>query len=92
MTQLLLYRKFCYRIENFVNTDWSRHCRSLDRDQNGSITSEELQRALARLGVPVTEATAAQMVELIDTDQSSDVSYEEFRRFALLLPSSQVCS
>ncbi len=66
--------------------------RSLDRDQNGAITSEELQKALARLGVPVTEATAAQMVELVDTDQSSDISFEEFRRFALLLPSSQVPS
>ena len=71
-------------------TDCLGPCRSLDRDQNGAITSEELQRALSKLGVPITEATAAQMVELIDTDQSSDVSYEEFRHFALLLPSSQV--
>ncbi|BDA49691.1 Calcium-binding mitochondrial carrier protein SCaMC-1 [Coccomyxa sp. Obi] len=67
-----------------------RAFRSLDRDQDGAITTEELQKALAGLGVPVSEQMAAQMVELIDLDHSSDISYEEFRRFALLLPSSQV--
>lgn len=64
--------------------------RSLDKDKDGAITTNELQKALAGLGVPVDEQMAAQMVELIDIDHSSDISYEEFRRFALLLPSSQV--
>ena len=64
--------------------------RSLDRNKDGAITTNELQKALAGLGVPVDEQMAAQMVELIDLDHSSDISYEEFRRFAVLLPSSQV--
>lgn len=33
---------------------------------------------------------AAKMVEVVDIDNSSDISYEEFRRFAALLPQSQV--
>ena len=65
-------------------------CRSLDRDGSGRITISELQETLASLGVPVDEATAGRMVDLIDVDGSSDISFQEFRRFAVLLPQSQV--
>ena len=65
-------------------------CRSLDRDDSGRITISELQEALASLGVPVDEETAGRMVDLIDVDGSSDISFQEFRRFAVLLPQSQV--
>ena len=33
---------------------------------------------------------AGRMVDLIDVDGSSDISFQEFRRFAVLLPQSQV--
>ena len=65
-------------------------CRSLDRDDSGRITISELQGALASLGVPVDAAVAGRMVDLIDVDGSSDISFQEFRRFAVLLPQSQV--
>ena len=65
-------------------------CRSLDRDDSGRITVSELQDALASLGVPVDAAVASRMVDLIDVDGSSDISFQEFRRFAVLLPQSQV--
>lgn len=64
-------------------------CRSLDRDGSGRITVNELQEALASLGVPVDADIAGKMVELIDVDGSSDISFQEFRRFAVLLPQSQ---
>ena len=64
-------------------------CRSLDRDGSGRITITELQEALASLGVPVDADIAGKMVELIDVDGSSDISFQEFRRFAVLLPQSQ---
>lgn len=64
-------------------------CRSLDRDGSGRITVNELQEALGSLGVPVNADIAGKMVELIDVDGSSDISFQEFRRFAVLLPQSQ---
>ena len=70
--------------------DASYQRRSLDRDGSGRITVSELQVALAGLGVPVNAAVAGRMVDLIDVDGSSDISFQEFRRFAVLLPQSQV--
>ena len=64
--------------------------RSLDTDGSGRITVSELQDALASLGVPVDAAIAGRMVDLIDVDGSSDISFQEFRRFAVLLPQAQV--
>ncbi len=65
-------------------------CRSLDRDRSGRISQEELRAALAALGMAVDADLAARMVEVVDVDNSADISYEEFRRFAALLPQSQV--
>jgi Ca2+-binding EF-hand superfamily protein len=62
----------------------------LDRNKDGTISKEELQRALEGLGVPIDAEMAARMVRLIDKDDSADISFEEFRRFAVLLPASQV--
>lgn len=73
-----------------TKTDASYLRRSLDRDNSGRITVNELQEALASLGVPVDAAIAGRMVDLIDVDGSSDISFQEFRRFAVLLPQSQV--
>lgn len=70
--------------------DASYNGRSLDRDGSGRITVSELQVALAGLGVPVDASVAGRMVDLIDVDGSSDISFQEFRRFAVLLPQSQV--
>ena len=64
--------------------------RSLDRDGSGKITISELQESLAGLGVPIDTSTAERMVDMIDVDGSSDISFQEFRRFAILLPKSQV--
>ena len=66
------------------------NCRSLDRDGSGKITINELQESLASLGVPINASTAERMVDMIDVDGSSDISFQEFRRFAILLPKSQV--
>ena len=65
------------------------NCRSLDRDGSGKITVNELQESLAGLGVPIDASTAERMVDMIDVDGSSDISFQEFRRFAILLPRSQ---
>ena len=67
-------------------------CRSLDRDHSGRISQDELRQALSALGVPVDAELAAKMIEIIDVDHSADISYEEFRRFAALLPQSQVAA
>lgn len=64
--------------------------RSLDKDRDGVISKEELEKAIQGLGMSIGDDIAGKMVQLIDADNSSDVSFEEFRRFALMLPASQV--
>ena len=77
-------------VSAYTKTGASYLRRALDRDNSGRITVSELQEALASLGVPVDAAIAGRMVDLIDVDGSSDISFQEFRRFAVLLPQSQV--
>ena len=66
--------------------------RSIDKDSSGRISQDELQAALSKLGIPVDAELAARMIGLIDVDGSADISYNEFRRFAALLPQSQACA
>jgi hypothetical protein len=50
----------------------------LDRDGSGAVDEDELARALTALGV--TQATAALILEAVDTDADGRVSFSEFVR------------
>lgn len=40
----------------------------------------------AALGLDVSEAEAANMIELLDEDGDAHINYQEWRRFVVLLP------
>ena len=49
-----------------------------DADGSGTITHEELQIALAKLGHHATEREITQMMGEVDTDMSGGLSFDEF--------------
>ncbi|XP_074589565.1 calmodulin-like protein 3 [Curcuma longa] len=49
-----------------------------DRDGDGSITKEELQESLKKLGIQTTDEELAAMIEKIDVNGDGRVDVEEF--------------
>ena len=52
--------------------------RVIDTDKSGTITTDEMQRNLAVLGLDVDEDTSSLLVESIDRDRSGDIDVHEF--------------
>lgn len=61
--------------------------KTFDLDGNGEITGSELSKAMAAAGLPVTGRDVSRMMRILDKNESSSVNYDEFRRFACLVPS-----
>jgi len=57
--------------------------RVFDRDNNGYITLDELQRAMQMIGENVTDAQLNDMLTLADLDKDGKINYEEFARLLL---------
>ncbi|KAG5680876.1 hypothetical protein PVAND_010357 [Polypedilum vanderplanki] len=57
--------------------------RVFDRDNNGYITRDELQRAMQMIGENVTEGQLNDMLALADLDKDGRINYEEFARLLL---------
>ncbi|KAK1273144.1 Calcium-dependent protein kinase 33 [Acorus gramineus] len=51
---------------------------SMDTDQSGTITYEELKSGLSRLGSRLTESEVRQLMEGADVDKSGSIDYIEF--------------
>ena len=51
---------------------------SFDKDGNGEIDHSELKTAFQEMGKYFSDAEIQRMIELMDTDKSGTVSYEEF--------------
>lgn len=51
---------------------------SFDKDGNGEIDKNELKKAFEEMGKHFSDAELNRMMEMMDTDQSGTVSYEEF--------------
>lgn len=52
------------------------NCRVFDRDNNGFITLDELQRAMQMIGESVTDAQLSEMLALADLDKDGRINYE----------------
>lgn len=50
--------------------------RVFDRDNNGYITLDELQRAMQMIGENVTDAQLSEMLALADLDKDGRINYE----------------
>lgn len=51
-------------------------CSVFDRDNNGYITLDELQRAMQMIGENVTDAQLNEMLALADLDKDGRINYE----------------
>uniref|UniRef100_A0A3Q7JQW7 EF-hand domain-containing protein n=1 Tax=Solanum lycopersicum TaxID=4081 RepID=A0A3Q7JQW7_SOLLC len=51
---------------------------NIDTDNSGTITYEELNSGLARLGSKLTEAEVKQLMEAADVDGNGSIDYIEF--------------
>ncbi|CAD6271730.1 unnamed protein product [Miscanthus lutarioriparius] len=52
--------------------------KSMDSDNSGTITVDELRRGLAKKGTKLTEAEVQQLMEAADADGNGTIDYEEF--------------
>ncbi|KAL0393617.1 UNVERIFIED_CONTAM: Calcium-dependent protein kinase [Sesamum latifolium] len=52
--------------------------KSLDTDNNGTITHEELKAALPKLGIKFSESEVRQLIEAADVDGNGTIDYIEF--------------
>ncbi|CAO2182577.1 unnamed protein product [Urochloa humidicola] len=52
--------------------------KSMDADNSGTITVDELRRGLAKQGTKLTEAEVEQLMEAADADGNGTIDYEEF--------------
>jgi calcium-dependent protein kinase len=52
--------------------------RSLDTDNSGTITLEELRSGLPKLGTKISESEIAQLMEAADVDGNGTIDYSEF--------------
>lgn len=58
----------------------------IDADRSGTISTEELGRALKALGCSVGPSQLAQMISEVDADGSGSVSLDEFSTFFAMVP------
>lgn len=66
------------------------HFASLDKNRDGRIDLEELIRAFQDLGIPLDRQEATNLLQRMDQDGSLNISYDEWRDFLLLAPSSNI--
>ncbi|PAN27930.1 hypothetical protein PAHAL_5G119100 [Panicum hallii] len=52
--------------------------KSMDADNSGTITVDELRRGLAKQGTKLSEAEVEQLMEAADADGNGTIDYEEF--------------
>ncbi|CAH0546112.1 unnamed protein product [Brassicogethes aeneus] len=66
------------------------HFSHLDKNKDGKIDLEELVRAFSDLGIPLDRSEARNLLQRMDQDGSLNISYDEWRDFLLLAPSSNI--
>jgi Ca2+-binding EF-hand superfamily protein len=63
---------------------------SLDQDNNGLLTLDELRQARDRLSMRVTDADLQMLLRRADTDKSGTVSFTEFKELLLFMEAVHV--
>lgn len=85
----MTFNEFCAYVERKEHTLWHAF-RRLDVDGNGHLDRQEVQRAFKSLGMVAEPDDVARLMRLLDENKDDQISYSEFKRFALLLPANQV--
>ncbi|CAH1119923.1 unnamed protein product [Phaedon cochleariae] len=66
------------------------HFSHLDKNKDGKIDLDELIRAFSDLGIPLERGEATNLLQRMDQDGSLNISYDEWRDFLLLAPSTNI--
>lgn len=70
------------KVENFQNYNGLREAfRAYDKDDSGTIDSEELKLVLASFGLPVEISVVEEIIKFCDKDESGHIDYPEFANF-----------
>ncbi|XP_071947833.1 mitochondrial adenyl nucleotide antiporter SLC25A24-like [Antedon mediterranea] len=64
--------------------------RSLDRNQDGHIDSEEIYTSMRHLGVKITKQDADRLLKSMDKDGTLKVDWNEWRNYLLFHPSADL--
>ncbi|XP_077300894.1 short Calcium-binding Mitochondrial Carrier [Arctopsyche grandis] len=62
----------------------------LDKNKDGKVDLEELITAFAELGVAMDRSEATNLLKRMDQDGSLNISYDEWRDYLLLAPSTDI--
>ncbi|KAK9795508.1 hypothetical protein WJX73_001295 [Symbiochloris irregularis] len=62
----------------------------MDKDKSGTISETELLEVLKHAGVPATTADAQHMVQMLDSRNQGEVTFQDFCRYITMLPDAQV--
>eukprot|EP01026_Neomeris_dumetosa_P000962 TRINITY_DN10233_c0_g1_i3.p1 TRINITY_DN10233_c0_g1~~TRINITY_DN10233_c0_g1_i3.p1 ORF type:complete len:177 (-),score=30.50 TRINITY_DN10233_c0_g1_i3:17-547(-) len=62
----------------------------LDADGSGEITEDEILTFFKQTGISASLDDAKRMIDILDIDKNKKIEYNEFSRFLLLLPSTQL--
>ncbi|KAI5701755.1 hypothetical protein M8J75_013019 [Diaphorina citri] len=62
----------------------------LDKNQDGKIDLQELQKAFQELGIDIDENEAKKLLKRMDKDGSLEISFNEWRDFLLYCPFSDI--
>lgn len=65
---------------------------TLDPDNSGYLTESGLLVALRSLGFSAQQEDALKMIQLLDRNKDRKITYQEFVRFACLLPETQLAN
>lgn len=66
------------------------HFSNLDKNRDGKIDLAELIKAFSDLGIPLERGEARNLLQRMDQDGSLNISYDEWRDFLLLAPSTNI--
>ena len=64
----------------------------LDMDQSGVLTEDNLLRSLKKMGMKPKPEDARRMIQLLDVNCDHSITFQEFCRFACMLPRIQLDS
>ncbi|XP_074655382.1 neo-calmodulin-like [Tubulanus polymorphus] len=76
----LMQKKFHAETEN---TDVRDAFEAIDTDNDGLIGPREMMTVMAKLGQPITEVEAKEMIEDADLDKDGKLNYDEFQRIMM---------
>ena len=64
-----------------VEGDTPRIFRIFDRNNDGTISAEEIYKAFKKLKFPITEEDVQDIMQEFDADHNNNIDYEEFKYF-----------